>query len=139
MQQWGYARTINGDDGKTYQLPTGTYVGAGSPSSASTALQAAVAAANATGKTSSIIVADWSSARWQGAPDCQRGTHRLNPAGRRVPHLNLALFATLGGVNSECAKENPAQAKLGRSTLKVRCNRDGPGHPPAERKRRPQN
>jgi hypothetical protein len=27
-----------------------------------------VAAANATGKTSSIIVADWSSASWQGLP-----------------------------------------------------------------------
>jgi hypothetical protein len=66
MQQRGYARTIKGSDGKTYQLPTGTYVG--SFSSVAAALQAAVAAANATGKTSSIIVADWSSASWQGLP-----------------------------------------------------------------------
>jgi hypothetical protein len=66
MQQYGYARTVRGDDGKTYQLPTGTYVTASALSSTATALDAAVAAANATGKTSSIIVADWNSARWQG-------------------------------------------------------------------------
>lgn len=66
MQQRGYARSIRGSDGKTYQLPTGTYVG--SFSSVATALQAAVAAANATGKTSSLVVADWNSANWQGLP-----------------------------------------------------------------------
>jgi len=66
MQQYSYDRTIKSDDGKTYQLPTGTYVSVGGQSSANTALQAAVAAADATGKTSSVIVADWSSTRWQG-------------------------------------------------------------------------
>jgi hypothetical protein len=66
MQQYGYARTIKAGDGKTYQLPTGTYVSAGALASAAAALQSAVAAANATGKTSSVIVADWSSATWQG-------------------------------------------------------------------------
>ena len=68
MQQYGYARTVRGDDGKTYQLPTGTYVSASATSSVAAALQGAVAAANATGKTSSVIVADWNSARWQGLP-----------------------------------------------------------------------
>jgi hypothetical protein len=68
MQQYGYARTVRGDDGKTYQLPTGTYVSASAMSSVAAALQGAVAAANATGKTSSVIVADWNSARWQGLP-----------------------------------------------------------------------
>jgi hypothetical protein len=68
MQQYGYARTVRGDDGNIYQLPTGTYVSASAMSSTTAALQGAVAAANATGKTSSVIVAAWSSARWQGLP-----------------------------------------------------------------------
>jgi hypothetical protein len=66
MQQKGYGRIIKGDDGKTYQLPTGTYVSASGLPSTSAALQSAVAAANATGKTSAVIVADWNSASWQG-------------------------------------------------------------------------
>ena len=68
MQQHGYVRTVRGNDGKTYQLPTGTYVSVSAMSSTVAALQAAVAAANATGKTSSVIVADWNSANWQGLP-----------------------------------------------------------------------
>ena len=64
MQQRGYARTIKGSDKKMYQLPTATYVGGFS--SLALALQSAVAAANAAGKPSAIIVADWNSARWQG-------------------------------------------------------------------------
>lgn len=66
MQHRGYTRTIKGDDGKTYQLPTGTYVNSSSLPSASDALQAAVAAANATGRASAVIIADWNSATWQG-------------------------------------------------------------------------
>lgn len=66
MQQRGYARTIKGSDGRTYQLPTGTYVNSGSFASASAALDAAVAAAKATGRASSVIVADWSTATWEG-------------------------------------------------------------------------
>ena len=66
MQQRGYARVVKGSDHKTYQLPNGTYVG--SSSSPAAALQSAVAAANATGKTSSVIVADWKSANWHGLP-----------------------------------------------------------------------
>lgn len=68
MQQRGFARSIRGDDGKSYLLPTGTYISAPSHSSGDIALQAAVAAANATGKTSSVIIAEWTSAKWQGMP-----------------------------------------------------------------------
>ena len=68
MQQNGYARVIRADTGKTYQLPTGTYVSVSGMSSTSDALQAAVSAANATGKSSSVIVAEWNSATWQGLP-----------------------------------------------------------------------
>jgi hypothetical protein len=68
MQQRGYPRFIKGDDGKNYQLPTGTYVSAGSHTSADGALQDAVAAATATGRNSSVIIADWISAKWQGMP-----------------------------------------------------------------------
>jgi hypothetical protein len=68
MQQRGYPRFIRGDDGKNYQLPTGTYVSQGSHASGDAALQSAVAAANDTGRNSSVIVADWTSAKWQGMP-----------------------------------------------------------------------
>ena len=68
MLRWGFVRTIKGNNGSTYQLPTGTYVSAADFASASAALQATVAAAGATGKTFSIIAADWSSASWQGLP-----------------------------------------------------------------------
>ncbi len=62
----GYARTIVGDDGKTYQLPTGTYVARNATASLQVALDAAEEAATETGKAWSIIVADWSAARWNG-------------------------------------------------------------------------
>jgi len=68
MAQRGYERTIRGDNGKTYHLPTGTYVCIGTSASAEVALEAAVAAANATGKTSSVIIADWNLTKWQGLP-----------------------------------------------------------------------
>lgn len=68
MQQNGYSRTIKADNGNTYQLPTGTYVSVGSFSSADIALQAAVTAANGTGRKSSVIVADWNATKWLGLP-----------------------------------------------------------------------
>jgi hypothetical protein len=68
MQHNGYLRIIRADAGKTYQLPTGTYVSAKTVSSVSVALQSAVAAANSTGKNSSVVVAEWSSATWHGLP-----------------------------------------------------------------------
>jgi hypothetical protein len=57
MEQRGYARTIVGSDGVTYQLPTGTYVMRNTNLSLQDALNRAYEAANATGKTSSIIAA----------------------------------------------------------------------------------
>jgi hypothetical protein len=66
MAAKGYSRTITGSDGKTYQLPTGTYVVRSTNVNQATALQAAKEAASATGRNYSIIVADWSDATWGG-------------------------------------------------------------------------
>ena len=66
MEQRGYARTIVGSDGVTYQLPTGTYVMRDTNISLQDALNRAEQAANATGKSSSIIVCDWTAATWRG-------------------------------------------------------------------------
>ena len=60
MQQRGYLRTIKGNDGMTYQLPTGTYVVEGSNSSLQNALTVATQAAAETGRQSWVMVADWS-------------------------------------------------------------------------------
>ncbi len=68
MQQRNFSRRVKGDNGVTYQLPTGTYVASNATSTLSVALGAATAAANETGKRHSIIVADWSAARWSGLP-----------------------------------------------------------------------
>lgn len=65
MKKQGYSRAIVGDNNLTYQLPTGTYV-LSSNISAQDALNRAGEAANATSKTSAIIVADWNAARWRG-------------------------------------------------------------------------
>jgi len=40
MQQRAFSRTIKGDNGSTYQLPTGTYVNVGTYSSHDASLQA---------------------------------------------------------------------------------------------------
>jgi hypothetical protein len=64
MKQRGYVRTIRGDDGVNYQLPTGTYVMVNTNYSLKDATDRALAAANATGKASSLIVTDWTVARW---------------------------------------------------------------------------
>jgi hypothetical protein len=66
MAAKGYSRTIMGGDGKTYQLPTGTYVVRVTNVNHATALKAAEEAASATGRNYSIIVADWSDATWNG-------------------------------------------------------------------------
>jgi len=66
MQQRGYARTIQGDNGNTYHLPTGTYVATNASATLEVALNAAVEAAKETGKSSSTIVTDWTSASWNG-------------------------------------------------------------------------
>jgi hypothetical protein len=66
MQQRGYVRKITGEDGVLYQLPTGTYFVSGTSAMLSVALNAAVDAANETGKKSAVVVTDWQSARWYG-------------------------------------------------------------------------
>jgi hypothetical protein len=66
MANKGYSRTIQGSDGKNYQLPTGTYVVRNTSVSLDTALNAAKEAAKETGKNYSIIVADWTQASWVG-------------------------------------------------------------------------
>jgi hypothetical protein len=68
MQTRGYSRAIAGDNGTVYKLPTGTYVVRNSNVAIEAALNAAVAAAQGTGKSSSVIVADWTQASWQGLP-----------------------------------------------------------------------
>jgi hypothetical protein len=66
MQLRGYARKITGEDGVVYQLPTGTYFVTGTSAALSVALNAAVDAANETGKKSAVLVTDWQSVRWYG-------------------------------------------------------------------------
>jgi Endoribonuclease GhoS len=66
MERRGYSRTIASDGGVIYQLPTGTYVAGNSNADINVALSAAVEAANETGKRSSIIVTDWTAAKWNG-------------------------------------------------------------------------
>jgi len=66
MQTRGYSRTIAADNGVVYKLPTGTYVVRNTNVEIDVARNAAVAAAQATGKSSSVIVADWTRASWEG-------------------------------------------------------------------------
>ena len=66
MAQRGYARTITGDDGSTYYLPTGTYDMTSSGMSLQQALDAAIAAAKATSNSYEIIVAERGAATWVG-------------------------------------------------------------------------
>ena len=66
MQQRGYERKITGDDGVIYQLPIGTYFVSETSAVPSVALNAAVDAADETGKQSAVFVTDWQLARWHG-------------------------------------------------------------------------
>ena len=66
MESRGYARTILGRNGSTYHLPTGTYVIRHTTISLAAALQKACDAAKATGKNNSVIVAEYTQAKWQG-------------------------------------------------------------------------
>ena len=68
MSRRGFLRRITADDGKAYQLPTGTYVVMNTTSNLSNALAAANAAANETRKQSWVFVAEWSSASWMNLP-----------------------------------------------------------------------
>lgn len=64
MQRRGYSRTIRADDGRFYQLPTGTYVVEKSNSTLQNALTVATEAARETGRQAWVLVADWNSASW---------------------------------------------------------------------------
>jgi hypothetical protein len=64
MAARGFDRTIVGNDGNTYQLPTGTYVARNVTDSLTVALNAARDAAEAAGRTSWVIVTDWAAALW---------------------------------------------------------------------------
>jgi len=66
MQQRGYLRQITGEDGLIYQLPAGTYFVTGSSAMLHVALNAAVEAANETGKKSAVLVTDGRSVAWRG-------------------------------------------------------------------------
>jgi hypothetical protein len=66
MGRRGYLRTMMGEDGVSYKLPTGTYYVAESSAMLEVALRAAVDAASETGKQSAVMVIDWRSARWSG-------------------------------------------------------------------------
>jgi len=66
MQRAGFSRTIGGDDGKRYQLPTAEYVVENSSSTLAQVQQAAKDAAGTTGKSAGIISVLWSSALWSG-------------------------------------------------------------------------
>jgi hypothetical protein len=59
MEKKGYSRQIVAGNGKTYKLPTGTYVARSVSETLDMALNAAVVAATQTGKKSAVIVADW--------------------------------------------------------------------------------
>jgi Endoribonuclease GhoS len=65
MAQQGFVRTLVGVNCTTYQLPIGTYV-LSSNIALQEVLNRAVAAANATLKSSAVVVAEWREAMWQG-------------------------------------------------------------------------
>ncbi len=64
MSRRGFLRRITADDGRNYQLPTGTYVVMNTTSTLQNALTAANTAASETRKQSWVFVAEWSSASW---------------------------------------------------------------------------
>ncbi len=64
MRQRGFVRIIVANDGKKYQLPTGTYVAEKTNATLEQAYSAAQAAATETGKAFWVIVVDWTSARF---------------------------------------------------------------------------
>lgn len=66
MQNRGYLRTIVGDDGKTYWLPTGTYDMPSASVDITRARAIAAEAAQQTGKTLGVIVVERGQAAWQG-------------------------------------------------------------------------
>lgn len=68
MQRRSFKRTIKGGDGRTYQLPTGTYVMENTNDLLSDAVNAANDAAKETGKKSWVLAVEWSNASWLNLP-----------------------------------------------------------------------
>jgi hypothetical protein len=64
MKRRGFTRVIGANDGKRYQLPTGTYVAESSAVTLDQAYTAVVAAATDTGKRFWPLVADWTVGRF---------------------------------------------------------------------------
>ena len=67
MEACGFIRTVQGGDGRTHQLPTGTYVGTGEGTTVQVRDLATQAAAE-TGKAFGIIVVECERAAWIGLP-----------------------------------------------------------------------
>lgn len=66
MQARGFLRTIVGNDGKTYWLPTGTYDAAAATVSLTRARDIAVEAARVTNKSFEVFVVERNGAAWLG-------------------------------------------------------------------------
>lgn len=67
MERRRFRRLIQSDDGRIFQLPTAEYDSQGNIS-ATEVLNLAIAAANETGKTSSILVSEAISRQWYNLP-----------------------------------------------------------------------
>ena len=65
MEQRGFSRLIQSDDGRTYHLPWAEYSGSGSLSSAQVR-DIAKAAADSTGKKNGVLVTESNSRAWAG-------------------------------------------------------------------------
>jgi hypothetical protein len=65
MAQRSFSRKVTSSDGTVYHLPTAEYYYNGTGTS-DQVLNSAKAAANATGKTSGVIVADATQLKWNG-------------------------------------------------------------------------
>ena len=64
MRQRSFSRAISSNDQSKYRLPTGTYVAEHSGRTLDQIYDAATAAANATGKSSWVLVVDWQSGKF---------------------------------------------------------------------------
>ena len=92
MAQRGFVRTLVGENRTTYQLPIGTYV-LNSNTTLKDALDRAVEAADATLKTSAVIVAEWTAAMWQGLVPVKQRCDALDSS-LPLEHLNRRALVT---------------------------------------------
>jgi hypothetical protein len=75
MERAGFSRTIRGDDGKSYQLPTAEYHTAGNYS-ATGVRDAAAKAAASVGKRYAVVAAEASSIAWVGLSEVVQHAYR---------------------------------------------------------------